>query len=82
MAVSNISMATIKDNTLDLFNTLVFNVDRSAHAEMMTALILLIPFVNIPSICSVYQDTSGTIINKLVLIDPSNALSHVAIIIR
>ena len=82
MAVSNISLATIQGNTLDLFDTTVVNVENSAHAELVTALIVLIPIVNIPIIRSVYKDNSGTFINKLILLDCANALAHVPIVIR
>ena len=82
MAVSNISLATIQGNTLDLFDTKVVNVENSAHAELVTALIMLIPVVNIPIIRSVYKDNSGTFINKLVIIDCANALAHVPIVVR
>ena len=82
MALSNVSLANIQGNSLDLFDTKVVNVERTTNVEILAAILLLIPVVNIPIIRSVYQDNSGTFINKLVMLDCANALAHLPIVIR
>ena len=77
MSLSNASLGA---NSFELMDTSVVNVEPSAYMEITTALIILIPVVNIPIMRSVYEDNSGTFLNKLVLLDCANALAHVPIV--
>ena len=77
MSLSNTSLGA---NSFEMLDTSVVNVEHSAYVEITTALIILIPVVNIPIMRSVDEDNSGTFLNKLVLLDCANALAHVPIV--
>ena len=76
----SLSNASIGINSFELLDTNVVNLEHSNYVEITTALIILIPVVNIPIMRSVYEDSTGTFLNKLVLLDCANALLHVPIV--
>ena len=83
MSMSNVIVSlSFAQNSLELFDTSVVNIERTPHVKVVTFMAILIPLVNIPIIHSIHRDKSRTFINNLVLLDCVNALGHVPILLE